>query len=62
MNTIHPQIVTFVELKNKDRMGNGEPLIRFADLYHSAHRTPTSTCDVPRLQLTAKQVLVYGMH
>eukprot|EP00434_Breviolum_minutum_P030986 symbB.v1.2.027404.t1/scaffold2808.1/size69842/6 len=36
------EVVAFVLEKNKDK----DPPIRFADLYHSANRTPVSTSDV----------------
>ena len=43
-----PQVVIFVMNKNKDNSSTDEPLVRFADLYHSANRTPMSSHDVTR--------------
>lgn len=37
------QVLGFVAHKNEERAGLGQELLRFADLYHSAGRTPTST-------------------
>lgn len=45
------QIVCLVLEMNKAKLADGEQTIRFADLYHSANRTPTSTCDVALLHL-----------
>ena len=42
------QVVIFVMNKNKDNSSTDEPLVRFADLYHSANRTPMSSHDVTR--------------
>ena len=41
-----PEIVVFVFRKNDDRITSGESPYRFADLYHSANRTPVGTADV----------------
>ena len=43
------QIAGFVDAQNLGRLASGEKIYRFADLYHSAHRTPVSTEDVPGL-------------
>lgn len=40
------EVVIFVMNKNKDNSSTDEPLVRFADLYHSANRTPMSSHDV----------------
>ena len=39
------QVLAFVSKKNDERTAAGESPYRFADLYHSANRTPVAVAD-----------------
>ena len=43
------QIIAFVQKKNDERIALNESPYRFADLYHSANRTPVSDAGVSYL-------------